>query len=511
MAITIVVLFILFGVSAGALYLTFDKLRALKIEKAAREAELHQIQEKYRDVIDLDAHKAVLNTSIEELERLKTATQGLCNRYNEDLSVLQKKISLYESELTVIDCGHYVQEFDFDISQKYKDELQKIRERQKDQLKNETAASSSQPLSINGSRTEGDKQLKKYIRLMLRAFNGESDSIISNVKWNNVDKMIDRLEGVYQAINKTGESFYVKINREYFQLKLQELKLVYEYQEKLKAEKDEQKRIQQQIREEERAQKEIERAIEESKDEEKRFSAALARARAELSHAQGQEISKMNEKVRELEAELEEALAKKERAISRAQMTKSGHVYVISNIGSFGENRFKIGMTRRLEPLDRIYELGDASVPFEFDVHAMIFSNDAPKLEADLHQKFRHKSVNLVNERKEFFDLSIDEIIEALRDHDAEVEFVRVPEAKSYRQTLAIRSGTNSETTDSEIRTNGLEDVFLLVNGEQIGPVSLAEINSRISSGNLDIQSTMAWRDGMQEWIPLSQIHGISA
>ncbi len=144
--------------------------------------------------------------------------------------------------------------------------------------------------------------------------------------------------------------------------------------------------------------------------------------------------------VTELERRLAEAQANKERAIARAQLTRSGHVYVISNIGSFGEEVFKIGMTRRLDPMERIRELGDASVPFAFDVHAVIFSEDAPALEATLHQAFEQRRINLVNERKEFFGVSIQDIALAVRKCHGEIQVTLAAEARDYRKTIAMRA-----------------------------------------------------------------------
>ena len=139
-----------------------------------------------------------------------------------------------------------------------------------------------------------------------------------------------------------------------------------------------------------------------------------------------------------MERELKEAQEKKERALSMAQQTKRGHVYIISNIGSFGENVYKIGMTRRLEPIDRIKELGDASVPFQFDVHAMIYAEDAPTLENELHKAFTDRKVNMLNYRKEFFNVTLDEIEAKITETGLNAEFTRMPEAMEYRETLAI-------------------------------------------------------------------------
>ena len=139
-----------------------------------------------------------------------------------------------------------------------------------------------------------------------------------------------------------------------------------------------------------------------------------------------------------------------ERAISQAQLTRTGHVYVISNIGSFGEDVYKVGMTRRLVPQDRIDELGDASVPFEFDVHAIIRTQDAPKLESELHRTFANRRVNRINERKEFFRVSLEEIAEAVRKHHGDFELTRIAEAAEYRKSLAL---TDEERNAAETST----------------------------------------------------------
>jgi hypothetical protein len=172
-----------------------------------------------------------------------------------------------------------------------------------------------------------------------------------------------------------------------------------------------------------------------------------------LARAQGEQVGKMERQIALLEGRLQEAEQNKHRAISRAQLTKSGHVYIISNIGSFGENIFKIGMTRRLEPLDRVRELGDASVPFEFDVHAIVYTEDAPALENLLHGAFGHHRVNLVNERKEFFSVSLNDIETVLTKHGYKVDVIKTPEAKAFRQTTLLRTrGVNPFEQDSRGR-----------------------------------------------------------
>jgi hypothetical protein len=258
------------------------------------------------------------------------------------------------------------------------------------------------------------------------------------VSWNNVIKMEERIRKSFEAINKLGDVEKISVTPEYLKLKLDEIRLTHEYEEKRQQEREEQRRIRAQIREEERAQQEINRAREEAELEETRFQKALERAREEAAKATGAQLQKLTEQISSFEAKLDEARSKKERAISRAQLTKSGFVYVISNLGSFGDGIFKIGMTRRMEPMERVDELGDASVPFPFDVHAMLYSDNAPELEAALHQLLDDRQLNLVNPRKEFYrDVAIEEVEAFVKSRGLSAQFMRQPEARQYRETLA--------------------------------------------------------------------------
>ena len=193
-------------------------------------------------------------------------------------------------------------------------------------------------------------------------------------------------------------------------MKLKELALEYEYQLKKQQEKEELRAAQEALREEEKARREFEQAQKEAEKEEANYQKALDKARKEIEQATGDTHDKLIAQIQKLEQEIQEAHERKERALSMAQQTKRGHIYIISNIGSFGEQVYKIGMTRRLEPEDRIKELGDASVPFQFDIHAMIFSEDAPNLENELHKAFSNRKVNMLNYKKEFFKVTLDEI-----------------------------------------------------------------------------------------------------
>ena len=217
--------------------------------------------------------------------------------------------------------------------------------------------------------------------------------------------------------------------------------------------------IQDELREEEKARREFEQAQREAEKQEAAFLKALEKARREMGLVTGVEYEKLTEKIMMLEIELTIAREKKERALSMAQQTKRGHVYIISNIGSFGENVFKIGMTRRLEPADRIRELGDASVPFKFDVHAMIYSDEARTLEYELHKAFADKKVNMLNYRREFFRVSLAEIENKIAELGFTAEFTTVPEAMEFRETLLVH-GKGSAIASQELQDVLFDDDF---------------------------------------------------
>jgi len=435
-AILLIILIILAKLRSG----TAEKLAESKEINTDLQIELDQLKSKYKGLIDIDSAKANLLAEIKSLENKFKTSESEASSSAEKLNSLKSQLKIYQEDISLIEYGFYKKHYDFDISARFKDALEAVRDKQKSLISNERAVEGDKEWKINGSDSEGAKMIKRLEKLMLRAFNGDSDSIVSNVSWSNADKMEAKLETAYNAVNKLADSYRISINRDYFKLKLDELRLMFEYQMKLKAEKEEQRRIQEQIREEERAQKEIDRALKDADDEEERYSKALDRAKKEIGQATGAELDKLTEKLHLLELQLSEAQANKQRAISRAQLTKSGHVYIISNIGSFGENKFKIGMTRRLEPMDRIKELGDASVPFEFDVHAIIYTEDAPSFESKLHEHFDHRRINKVNERKEFFEVTIEEIETVVKRYNATIEIIKESEAKDYRQTLALNA-----------------------------------------------------------------------
>jgi hypothetical protein len=295
---------------------------------------------------------------------------------------------------------------------------------------------------VGGSIKEGKKMIDRIAKLMLRAFNGDCDAAIAKARYDNVVSLEQRITKAWEEVNKLGESNRVTITKPYYEQKLAELHLVHEHREKVQAEKEEQKRIREQLREEQKAREEIERAQADAEHDEERNRRALEKAQAELaaSAATEQQHAKLEALVTRLETDLKDAIDRKAKAIARAQLTRSGHVYILSNVGSFGEGIYKIGLTRRLDPYERVDELGSAAVPFRFDVHAIIFAEDAPALEHALHTEFADRRVNLANPRREYFRVSLDEIRAAVDKHHGLVSFVLSPEAEEWRKTQAMRA-----------------------------------------------------------------------
>jgi DNA repair exonuclease SbcCD ATPase subunit len=278
------------------------------------------------------------------------------------------------------------------------------------------------------------------IRFVVDAFNGKVDGILSRLKNDNYGTLEQEIRDAFKVVNLNGEAFRnARILEPYLLARIEELRWGASVFELKRKEREEQRRIQEQIREEERARREYEKAMQAAAKEEAAIKRALEKAQAEMSHASETEKAKYEQEMAQLQQRLAEAEAKNQRAISMAQQTRSGNVYIISNVGSFGEDVLKIGMTRRLEPLDRVKELGDASVPFEFDVHAMIQSDDAPSLERELHGKFEEFRINKVNYRKEFFRIPLHHLREFVTEKNLEATFTMTAEAREFRETQALQ------------------------------------------------------------------------
>jgi hypothetical protein len=321
-------------------------------------------------------------------------------------------------------------------------ELKKTRQHVKQMIKDELASACDY---VEEARR------RTATRFVLDAFNGKFDSIVADVRHDNFGTLRQKVLDAFTLVNEHGQAFRnARVAPEYLQARLDELKWAVMVHELKVKEREEQRAIKDRIREEERAQREFERAMKEAAKEEDVLRGAMEKAQLAIASASKEQKTKYELQLAQLAERLKVAEEKNQRAVSMAQQTRAGYVYVISNVGSFGEHVYKIGLTRRLEPMDRIRELGDASVPFDFDVHALIRCDDAPTLERDLHRHFVKKQVNKVNARKEFFRVSIQEVREVAESIGCECTWTMAAESRDYKETLAVERAMQSKTFEQD-------------------------------------------------------------
>lgn len=419
-------------------------------------SELEALQKKYdelqalltpemRNALALQEKIRELEQSIQsEQKEIESLDKAIADKQNH-ISLLDNTISNKKSEIVSLDDEILVQEFglyepyfDFANALDYKEELAKIRSKQKELIKNKTAVSGATEWTVNGSASKGKKMVSDTQKLLLRAFNTECDELVAKVKYTNFDASLNKIYKSAEAISKLGTIMHISINSNYLDLKIKELRLAFEYQQKKQEEKEAQKAARAEMREAARLQKEIEAQRKKIEKEQTHYQTAYDHLLHQIEQNPGN--ADLLKKKDELENQLNDIDKAMKDIDYREANQRAGYVYVISNIGAFGPNVYKIGMTRRLDPQDRVDELGDASVPFNFDVHAMIFSDDAPALEAALHRAFEDRKLNMVNTRREFFNVTLDEIKEVVKKNfDKTVEFIDVPDAEQYRISQKMR------------------------------------------------------------------------
>jgi len=441
---------------------------------AATEAKQALLERRFSGVLDVEAETARVRESLsaertaaeQQIAKLRSEADALRQQYSiayQRHQSLDNEVRGLEESLEDISYGLYKPHFTYDDSDAYKRAIADARDDQKAMIRSGDATHCGTEWQVGGSKAEGRKLIKQYEKLILRAFNAESDACIANVSWNNFGVMEARIRKAHEALGKLGDRMNVSVTPAYRDARLGELRLVFESAEKRQKEREEQRRQRAEQREEERVQRELEKERAKAEQEELRYEKALETARAELATSIDAERESMLARVQALESDLAEAHSRKERAIAQAQLTRVGHVYVVSNLGAFGEGVVKIGLTRRLDPEERVKELGDASVPFPFDLHALVYSEDAPALETKLHTHFWDKRLNWANDRKEFFRATLNEVHEALHGLGLEAKVLHVPEAREYRESMetAERSRTTKSSARAAPPARGLpEDPF---------------------------------------------------
>jgi hypothetical protein len=378
------------------------------------------------DLAQLEARREQATTALADAERVGSRVAAL--RAEE----VQLSAQLVETRETAIlqEAGVYQYRHPLDDAIAYKARLTGMQAKIKDAVKAGNAVVGSTKWTVNSSAAQGAKMVKEFSKLMLRAYNNEADNALRSMKPYALESSVARLEKARETISKLGATMSIKVTDSYHRLRVQELELTADYLAKTAEEKERAREERARLREEQIARREYEREQERLRKEFAHYDAAAATLR---DKGDDEGADKAQEKLHEIQDAID--------GISRrAANIRAGHVYVISNVGAFGDNMVKIGMTRRLDPYDRVRELGDASVPFHYDVHALIFSEDAVGLETRLHHEFADRRVNLVNLRREFFRVSPAEVRDALINHQGSIiEWVDSAEAAEWRQSETTR------------------------------------------------------------------------
>lgn len=391
---------------------------------------LQNLKEKNKS-INIENQK--IKREIQELKNLKNDLISSIEEGTKELehitSYLNDELFKYDIELT----------YPFDLvevdSSQINTYIKKLQMKEKELLNLEE-------VKIFNFSTENKRHQNAQAKQIIRLFNAETSQLINKVNSKNIESMQNKIFKSYEGINKIFETDNVRIPETLLDIKLEMLDLMHKYQVKIEDEKIIRREERARLKEIEQAEKEMEKKLKELDKDIRHHNNEIKKLTMYLNNTDLQVEKELYiEKIRELDQSLKDLNSERENVEDRKDNAQSGFVYIISNIGSFGENVYKIGVTRRLEPMDRINELSSASVPFEFDVHALIFSENAFELESKLHEYFKKYKVNKVNGRKEFFKVNINEIKDkVLSEHNSTVQFIDEPKAIQYRETLRLTS-----------------------------------------------------------------------
>lgn len=397
-------------VSISFAVIHFKKKRHSMLVYEKVQALLRPVQESLKSLNDAQRQYSVLRS---DYARVKS-------NLNEELNIIDQ----HNVGLGTFDKSPFKRVTDPLLLPKLEADLKETESKIKAMVSNKTACICSLgDLAVNGNRQKGKTFINREIRLRLRCFDNAVMEAIAIADWNNINRLTERLRRIFKDINSRGEIVKIKLRSDYLELRIKELKLSYEISQ-LKADiKEEEREERRRQREAEREEARIKAAAEEAKQDRERMEKLVEEelAKFETSNDEQRELLELHKR------ELELLKQRETRAVSMAQLTRAGYVYVISNSMFFDEGVVKIGMSRRADPYERIRELGDASVPDTFDVHALYYSGDAPAFEKALHTHFANEQVNLVNNRKEFFYVSPQQVVETVTNMKSEHQFQEVP------------------------------------------------------------------------------------
>lgn len=402
-----------------------------KPKDEALEAKIAKLKSKIEDE---KAELARIKNQLSLAQELDITLQDI-DRKKVELKTIQDEIALANDELGLQEFGFFERQYAFTSSTQYKEKLDNLRASAKELVKSDKAGNIIQPMLLDNSQAKGKAMQKQLIKAAIRGFNGEADALLTKVTVSNVENKVKALKKSFEQINKMYARNLVALSTDYLNLKIQELRLAAEYELQKQEEKELLKEQREKEREDKKLQAEIARQRKQITKDRTHFKQMVDNVTDMIAKASGDELEKLKLQLQEYQNKLNELDQLEEDIDYREGHATAGYVYIISNIGSFGEDVYKIGVTRRLEPLERIRELGSASVPFQFDVHALIFSEEAFALETELHNELVAYKVNKVNGRKEYFRVPFSKIKEVLDKHnELAIELTEVAEAFEYRQ-----------------------------------------------------------------------------
>lgn len=391
-------------------------------------------------VLQLEAKRADLEREVAEqalrLQRERADAAEALRATSAQLDEVRKAIVATEDLALLQEAGIYRYRHPLTDAVAYQKELASIDDNIKVMVRKDGGAVlATTNWTVNGSAAQGRTMVRDFSKLLLRAFNAEADNLVRGLKPYKLDAAIERLTKVADVIERLSKTMLIRIATPYFKLRVRELELTADFLQKEAEEKEAERVERERLREERKVQQEVERERARLEKEHQHYANAL-----EALQAKGDDAGA---------ARIREQLDDVQRAIEdvdyRAANIRAGYVYVISNLGSFGVEMVKVGMTRRLDPMDRIRELSDASVPFNFDIHALFFSKDAVGIETALHERLADRRVNLVNQRREFFRATPLETKMHLAALAGELlQFQDIPEALEYRESLAQSQGSEA-------------------------------------------------------------------
>lgn len=414
---------------------TLDKLEA---EKTAEIDEKLKNRKDELDNID-EEYKKIAKEKESELEASLASKRKEEMNLKYEIKKLKDELVFTTDEVNLQSFGLYEPKYPFMDSTAYKEKLDDIRKQQKQMIKNKTATTDNPRMTLDGDLKKGQAMIRDTIKQILRNFNVECENVINKVNHKNYENSKKRIRKSYEQLNKLNKHLGVNIKPQYLNLKLEELQLAYDYAIKKEEEREILKEARRREKEEKQLQKKLEKEKKKFDKENSKITSEIEEVKAQLIQAAADEKAKLEAEIAKLQAALDKNNEEIKKIDEWRETPGAGYVYIISNIGSFGEDVFKIGVTRRDDPEERVRELSSASVPFKFDTHVFIFSKNAYDLESELHERFNNKRVNKVNMRKEFFRITIDDVKRIVEENKGQVHsFVEHPDAEEYYDTLKL-------------------------------------------------------------------------